>query len=91
MQFIKGGFSHEVGRHLGRKLELWQRGYVDHRIRGAEDYLRHWDYILQNPVRAHLCEVATDYPFSSANARFELDDAPQRLKPLNSSALVRHG
>src|SRR6266498_3164135 len=45
MQLIKGGSSHRAGQVVGRKMEIWQRGYVDHRIRNAADYLHHREYI----------------------------------------------
>src|ERR1700693_2140084 len=32
VQLIKGGFSFRAGKDLGVKTEIWQRGYVDHRI-----------------------------------------------------------
>jgi hypothetical protein len=32
IQFIKGGYSHTLGAELGRKREVWQRGFTDHRI-----------------------------------------------------------
>jgi putative transposase len=40
MQFIKGGFSHRAGEEVGRNKEIWQRGYVDRRIRDAAEYAR---------------------------------------------------
>jgi putative transposase len=80
MQFIKGGFSHRVGQEYGR-VEIWQRGYVDHRIRDAADYIRHREYIWSNPVRAHLVEHPQDYHYSSAHSGFDLDPVPQWLKP----------
>lgn len=82
MQLIKGGFSHRVGKDLGSRREIWQRAYVDHRIRDAADYAQHRAYIHQNPVRAHLASAASEYPYSSAHAGFQLDAAPQWLKPL---------
>jgi REP element-mobilizing transposase RayT len=33
IQLIKGGYSHALGEILGRKREIWQRGFTDHRIR----------------------------------------------------------
>jgi len=81
VQFIKGGFSYRVKKELGSSLEVWQKGFSDHRIRDASDYRIHQIYVLQNPVRKHLSERAEDYPYSSARSAFDLDPAPQGLKP----------
>jgi putative transposase len=62
-------------------MEVWQKGFSDHRVRDANDYQLHAIYIRQNPVRKHLCERPEDYPYSSASGRFELDAVPQGLKP----------
>lgn len=58
MQFIKGGFSFR----LRSKLGVWQSGYTKRRIEGAQDYANHAIYIHENPVRAHMCERAEDFP-----------------------------
>jgi putative transposase len=75
VQFIKGGFSYRVKKELGLDIEVWERGYVDHRIRDAGDYEGHVRYIRQNPVEAHLVERAEDYVYSSAHAELNLDRA----------------
>jgi putative transposase len=80
-QFIKGGFSYRAKKELGSNMEVWQKGFSDHRIRDAEDYLRHTSYIQKNPVRKDLCQEAEEFPYSSAHAGFELDPIPQGLKP----------
>ena len=67
MQLIKGGFSYRAKKELGVNLKIWQRGYVDHRIRDADDYRRHIEYIDQNPVRARLVMRLEEYPYSSAH------------------------
>jgi putative transposase len=82
IQFIKGGFSFRAGRELGIKKEIWQRGYVDHRIRNIADYEQHRHYIWSNPVRAHLSDRFEEFRYSSASGAFHLDFPPQGLKPL---------
>ena len=82
VQFIKGGFSYRAKKELGSNMEVWQKGFSDHRIRDAGDYLRHVDYIRQNPVRKSLCQRSEEYPYSSAAAGAELDAVPQGLKPV---------
>ena len=82
VQFIKGGFSYRAKKELGSNMEVWQKGFSDHRIRDEEDYLRHVSYIRENPVRKHFCGRAEEFPYSSAYAGFDLDAAPQGLKPV---------
>jgi REP-associated tyrosine transposase len=88
IQFIKGGFSYRVKKELGSNMEVWQKGFSDHRIRDASDYRVHAGYIRENPVRKNSCQRAEDYPYSSAAGRYEIDPAPQGLKPLQIAAAV---
>jgi hypothetical protein len=85
---IKGGFSHRAKQELNSNLEIWQKGFSDHRIRDAADHDLHTAYIHQNPVRKRLCAEAAEYPFSSAHSGFALDPVPPRLKPLGVAAAV---
>jgi putative transposase len=82
VQFIKGGFSYRAKKELGSNMEVWQKGFSDHRIRDAGDFLRHVDYIRENPVLKGLCERAEEYPYSSAFTGVELTPVPQGLKPI---------
>jgi putative transposase len=84
VQFIKGGFSYRAKKELGSNMEVWQKGFSDHRIRDASDCRLHETYIRQNPVRNNLCNRAQDYPYSSARPEFDLDPVPQGLKPESS-------
>ncbi len=88
VQFIKGGFSHRAKKELGSNMEVWQKGFSDHRIRQAADFAMHVDYIRQNPVRKHLCAKSEDYPYSSAFPGFAVDPVPQGLKPRSSAAVA---
>lgn len=93
VQFIKGGFSYRAKRELSSNMEVWQKGFTDHRIRDASDYNLHQIYIHQNPVRKDLCEKAEDYPYSSAHRSsayrgFVFDLAPQGLKPASLEGLA---
>jgi putative transposase len=84
VQFIKGGFSYLAKKELGSNMEVWQKGFSDHRIRDAGGFCMHVAYVRGNPVRKHLCERPEDYPYSSASGRFKLDQVPQGLKPESS-------
>ena len=32
-------------------VDIWQRSYIDHVIRNERDYLEHWQYIDNNPLK----------------------------------------
>src|SRR3974390_3059899 len=81
VQFIRGGFSFRAKKELGSSMEVWQRGFSDHRIRDAEDYDIHRAYLRNNPVKRGLGARAEEFAYSSASGRFVLDARPQRLKP----------
>ncbi len=81
IQSIKGGFSFRAKTELGSSMEIWQRGFSDHRIRDCKDFEIHVDYIFRNPVGRNLVESATDYPYCSAFPGRVKDEVPQWLKP----------
>ncbi len=86
VQFIKGSFSFRAKKELGSALEIWQRGFSDHRVRDREDYEIHVNYIHRNPVGKGFVEQAADYPYCSAFAGCEKDGVPQWLKPRKDDA-----
>jgi len=79
VQFIKGGFSYRLRKE--EKMQVWQQSFTNHRIRDAEDYERHWNYLRLNPVRARLVVEAAEYRYSSANPGFQMDEVPPGLNP----------
>jgi len=82
LQLIKGGSSFRAKRELGIGGEIWQNSFYDHRVRDISEYEKMSSYIRENPVRARLVQRAEDYPYSSANPRWALDEVPQWLKPV---------
>lgn len=84
IQLIKGGISYRAKKELGSNMEVWRRGFADHRIRDAEDYDKHLHYIQLNPVKKHLCTSSAEYRYSSAYPGWKLDPVPQGLKPAES-------
>lgn len=61
--------SHEANRILQRNGTLWQREYLDRFVRNAEHYENVIAYIEENPVKAGLAKVKTDWHWSSAKFR----------------------
>ena len=41
----------------------WQSDFFDHRLRDRNSFEEKFDYILNNPVRAGLCECPEDWPY----------------------------
>ncbi len=81
MQFVKGGFSFRAKKEAAFRDEVWQAGYNEHRIKDADNYAYHRNYIWENPVRAGLVSVASEYRWSSARPGSDVDPPPPGLKP----------
>jgi putative transposase len=88
VQFMKGGFSFRAKKELGSSMEIWQRGFSDHRVRDCRDLEIHVDYVLRNPVGRKLVESAREYPYCSAYPGSLKDELPQWLKPEGEEILV---
>jgi putative transposase len=61
VQLIKGAYSHELGGIVGRKREVWQRGFTDHRIRDEMDFVHRRNYIHQYPVERRIVNNPAEY------------------------------
>ncbi len=74
---IKGASSHSINRRLGTHEAIWQEESFDHVLRSSESLDAKIDYILQNPVRAGLVNVASEYRWSWRKV-LESPSAPAR-------------
>jgi putative transposase len=81
VQYIKGGSARRIGQERHLRFPVWQRGFTDHRIRTADDFANHLEYVVNNPVKRRIADQAQEYPWSSASGKWSVDPAPQRLKP----------
>jgi putative transposase len=88
VQFVKGGFSFRAKKELNSSMEIWQRGFSDHRVRDEEDFNVHVNYIYRNPAGRKPVECAADYPYCSAYPGSIKDEPPQWLKPQVEIGLV---
>lgn len=66
MQFIKGGFWYRLRKDGGYSGEVWQRGFSEVRVDDRESFLRHRDYIAQNPVKRGLVNSPEEFPYCFA-------------------------
>ena len=66
MQLVKGGFSYRAKKELGFAGEIWQKGFSEVRINDRQSFVRHREYIEQNPVKARLVDSREKFPYSSA-------------------------
>lgn len=89
MQFVKGGFAFRAGRELGFRAPVWQKGFSEVRIYDVTAFEQVAGYIRNNPVVRRLVQEASEFPYSSAYPGFQLDPAPQGLKPI--SFLANYG
>jgi REP element-mobilizing transposase RayT len=64
VRLYKQRSSFAFKRRMGQ--ELWQRGYFERLLRSDENTVAVARYILQNPVRASLCQSAAEYPYSGS-------------------------
>jgi putative transposase len=63
MQLIKGGFSFRLKKEFGYNGEVWQRGFSEVRVEDRGSFLKHREYIAQNPVRAELVSSPEEFPY----------------------------
>ena len=67
----KGASAHAVNLVLGSSGTLWQREYWDRYIRDEAHFGKARRYIESNPVKAGLSRAAAEWPFSSANPKWQ--------------------
>ncbi len=73
MQKIKSLFVKKMREELNWEGNFWQKSFYDFVVYTDKKLIEKINYILQNPVRRGLVQKVEDYPFSTANKRFEND------------------
>jgi REP element-mobilizing transposase RayT len=63
---LKSYTAHEANKILHRSGQFWIEDYFDRYMRNQEHFRRTVQYIVNNPVKARLCETPSCWPFSSA-------------------------
>jgi putative DNA methylase len=63
---IKSYTAQEANKILKRNGQFWQHEPFDRYVRNRDHFVNVIEYIENNPVKAGLCENASDWPYSSA-------------------------
>ena len=71
MKLMGRWLSKQTSERLLQQGYVWQDGFHDTRIRSAKQFQFVCGYIEENPVRAGLVKTPSDWPWSSANARYQ--------------------
>jgi putative transposase len=71
MRLLGRWLSRKTGERLLEQGCTWQDGFHDIRVRSAKQFQFVCGYIEENPVRAGLVKTPSDWPWSSANARYQ--------------------
>jgi len=66
MKDLKSFTSHEANKILRQTGQFWMEDYFDRYVRDAKHFANAIAYIENNPLKAGLCEKASDWKFSSA-------------------------
>lgn len=64
MKSLKGYTAWEANKILGRKGPFWQVEYYDHLIRDKNDLINHINYTINNPVKAKLVHIWSDWRYT---------------------------
>ena len=61
MHSIKSFTAHEINKQLSRKGKIWQDESMDKVIRNEKEFIQKINYIVNNPIKAHLAQGYADY------------------------------
>jgi len=61
MHSIKSFTAHEINKQLNRKGKVWQDESMDKVIRSEKEFIQKVNYIVNNPITAHLAQRYADY------------------------------
>jgi len=64
MQTIKGSTSRKCNLFQNKTGKFWQSENYDHYVRNDDELKRIINYIIQNPVKAKLCNNINDWQFT---------------------------
>ena len=71
MKSLKTFSGRKANQLLNRNGSFWEREWYDRCVRDDAELIRIISYVLNNPVKAGLCESWHDWPWSYCNARLQ--------------------
>jgi REP element-mobilizing transposase RayT len=71
MHSIKRFSAYEINKILNRSGHFWQVESYDRWVRNDEEQHRIIEYVLNNPVKAKLCQKPLDWKWTFLNERFK--------------------
>jgi REP element-mobilizing transposase RayT len=77
--------SHFYVEAKDRKFQFWQRNALSIDIMSYDVFLQKLNYIHKNPVKAGLCDIETDYLYSSAKHYQQMEHPFNFLEPFDRS------
>lgn len=63
MHSLKSFTANEINKALGRRGQVWERGYYEKGLRDEKALLKTARYCLENPVREGLVDDFRRYPY----------------------------
>jgi REP element-mobilizing transposase RayT len=64
MDGLKQWSAKRISKAMGIAPPIWQAEFFDHVLRTDESYDDKWRYVVENPVRAGLVNLAEEWPYA---------------------------
>lgn len=71
MHRLNGAYAEQFNQRYNRRGHLWGDRFWSGLIESDEELEATWRYVLENPVRAGLCEDAAAWPWSGSRYGFD--------------------
>ncbi len=71
MQWILSVFAVKINKYFHQMGHVWYDRFKSKMIKGFLQYIRTFDYITDNPVKAFLCKNPLEYKYSGLKYIFE--------------------
>jgi REP element-mobilizing transposase RayT len=87
MRNLKSYVARQLIEEINDSPPVWQTRFHDQVIRSERHFISAVEYIHANPVKAGLCSLAKDFPYSSASAYADVTKSLPPIQALDGSRL----